>query len=73
MCCCCCCCSPQVEIDKPVGLKLEQSTAKGGGLVVKVRGGAELVMPLLVAELLAILAFLRNRNTLLHICLQSDG
>jgi hypothetical protein len=27
----------QVEIDKPVGLKLEQSTAKGGGLVVKVR------------------------------------
>eukprot|EP00882_Tetradesmus_deserticola_P005214 GHRQ01005491.1.p1 GENE.GHRQ01005491.1~~GHRQ01005491.1.p1 ORF type:complete len:232 (+),score=95.78 GHRQ01005491.1:69-764(+) len=24
-----------VEIDKPVGLKLEQSTAKGGGLVVK--------------------------------------
>jgi hypothetical protein len=27
-----------VEIDKPVGLKLEQSTAKGGGLVVKVRG-----------------------------------
>lgn len=28
----------QVEIDKPLGLKLKESTAKGGGLVVEVRG-----------------------------------
>lgn len=27
-----------VDVDKPLGLKLEQSTAAGGGLVVKVRG-----------------------------------
>lgn len=28
----------QVDIDKPLGLVLEQSTAPGGGLVVKVGG-----------------------------------
>jgi hypothetical protein len=27
----------QVEIDKPLGLKLKESNAKGGGLVVEVR------------------------------------
>jgi hypothetical protein len=31
-----CCVAGQVEIDKPLGLKLKESSAKGGGLVVEV-------------------------------------